>query len=132
MAEKLFPMYCGLFGISGMDDEKELSQAMMDLAHPHETCITLIYMNGTDEWVFGYCSFRHQSDHVANFKFSNTFVALQEQRVLPTLVDMHRVDVILTDDTGLASRVRADPECQAFADRVVLVSRDGSGYHRPA
>ncbi|WP_160121659.1 hypothetical protein [Rhodovarius lipocyclicus] len=132
MAERFFPMYCGLYGISGMDGEKETSEAIMELARPDETCITLIYMNDTAEWVFGYCSFKHQSDHVANFKFSNTFEALQQQSVLPTLVGMHGVDAILTDDAGLAERVRADPNCHMFAHRVVLVSRDGARYRRDA
>lgn len=130
MADKLFPMYCGKSGIGGMSGELSKTQAIMNAVAPRGNNLVLIYMNGTQEWVFGLCSFKYDIEHDSNFKFSNTFANLQDQNVLPTLIQGHSVKLILTDDLTLANRVRDDPATRGYADRVALVAHDGTGYAR--
>jgi len=132
MADELFPMYCGLEGIAGMHAERDYCLAMLRSARPAENCIALIYMNGTNEWVYGQCTFKHEADHSANFKFSNTFENLKSQGVLPALIAEHAVTALLTDDPRLAERIRTDPLTRKYAGLVVELKSGASGFERAA
>jgi hypothetical protein len=94
MGEKLFPMYCGQYAIHGWDEEKSTCDALLALARPKEKVIVLFYANDTDEWIYGQCNFIHDKDHIAPFKFLNSFANLSAQRVFPTLIDTHGVDKV--------------------------------------
>jgi hypothetical protein len=132
MADELFPMYCGLYAIHGMHKEFEHCGKMLECARASESCIALIYMNGTQEWIYGQCTFVHEPDHVAPFKFSNTFAALKEQRVLPTLIRSHAVTAIFVEDARLAERLGSDPSTAKYRSLITLLTAAAGRFEHPA
>lgn len=131
MADRLFSVYCKRDAIEGMHGEKALCSKLLALAEPKERAMALIYMNQTNEWVYGQCNFKHKQDDQSNYKFSDTFAALRQQNVLPTLIRQHAVSVIFFVDSTLAERVSADNASSRFSDLVCLISQDTVPLRRP-
>lgn len=132
MATKLFPMYCGLFAIEGMYEEKAVCDELLELARPNEKLIVIIPMNGDSEWVYGQCNFLHEEDHVAPFKFSNTRDALSAQGVLAGLINMHGVDAVLFTDDAQLAWFKKDPKSRIYASFFQPLQETKTGYTRAA
>jgi hypothetical protein len=131
MADKLFPMYCGLNAIEGMHEEKAKCSDLLALARPREQAMVLIYMDGTEEWIYGQCNFLHAPDHTSPFKFSNTYTALREQGVLPALIDTHGVEVVFFVDASLRDRFATDASTRRYRSMFAVLEKVTDGYRRP-
>ena len=131
MAKELFPMYCGLSAIKGMEEEKEICNTLLGLAKAAEKLIVLIPMNGDAEWVYGQCNFLHDSDHVANFKFSNTRDALRDQGVVPGLINAHGVGSVLFTDRAQYEWFSNEGALRKYKGFFFLLKKSNTGYVRP-
>lgn len=131
MAIKLFPMYCGLYAISGMEEEKEKCNELLNLARENEKIMVLISINSDVEWVYGQCNFIHESDHVANFKFANTREALRDQGVIPALINAHGVDEVLFAERAQYDWFVNESAMRKYKGFFKLLKLGAGGYARP-
>lgn len=131
MARELFPMYCGLNGISGMDEEKDECEGLLELAKGGEKLIVLIPLNSNVEWIYGQCNFHHDPDHLFDFKFSNTCVALRGQNVIPALIAKHGVDAVLFKSKEQFDWFMGESSMRKYRSYFSLLKASPKGLVRP-